>query len=135
MRASRLIVATFLIPIAALFAYYLALLWDGQSTAIDSNGSALGVLVILASAFGVSRIAQDEGWAPRAAMSVALASAYFMLTWSVYGDSVISPDASPHLVWFGLCVAAFMPTAVILPASAWAWDAYRRRLSAAAELN
>ncbi len=129
MRASRLIVALFLIPVASLFAYYLALLWDGESTAIDSNGSALGVLVILSAVLGVARIAQDDGWATRAAMSIALACAYFMLTWSVYGDSVISPDASPHFVWFGLCVAAFMPAVVLVPASAWAWEAYRRRLA------
>ncbi len=127
MRASRLIVATFLIPIAALFAYYVALLWDRDSGVIDSNGSAMGVLVILGSVLGVSRVAQDESWAGRAAMSIALACAYFMLTWSVYGDSVMSPDASPHLVWFGLCVAAFMPAVVIVAASSWAWESYRRR--------
>ncbi|MDW3178012.1 MAG: hypothetical protein R8J94_11535 [Acidimicrobiia bacterium] len=127
MRASRLIVATFLIPVAALFAYYVALLWDRDSGVIDSNGSAMGVLVILGSVLGVSRVAQDESWAGRAAMSIALACAYFMLTWSVYGDSVMSPDASPHLVWFGLCVAAFMPAVVIVPASSWAWESYRRR--------
>lgn len=117
----------FLIPVAALFAYYLALLWDGEPTAMDSNGSALGVLVILGAVLGVARIAQDDGWASRAAMSIALACAYFMMTWSVYGDAVLSPDASPHLVWFGLCVAAFMPSVVIVPASAWAWSVYRSR--------
>ena len=122
MRATRLIVATLLIPVAALFAYYLALLWDGDRTTIDANGAALGVIAILSSVLGISRVAQDELWEQRAATSIALAAAYFMLTWSMYGETVMSPDASPHLVWFGLCVAAFTPVVTLLPASRWAWQ-------------
>jgi len=127
MRACRLIVALILIPVISFFAYFLSLLWNNDSSAIDSNGSALGLLVMLAAVFGVSRIAQDVGWTSRAGTSIALASAYFILTWSVYGESVISPDASPHIVWFSLCLAAFMPAVVIMPASAWVWDLYRSR--------
>lgn len=131
MRASRLIVASVLLAPAALFAYYLALLWNGDSSRIDANGSALGVVIMLAAVLGVSRVAANDGWSERAGTAIALACAYFMLTWSVYGDAVLSPDDSPHLVWFGLCVAAFSPTVVIIPASKWAWSAYRaRRISA-----
>lgn len=128
MRASRLIVATLLVPVAALFSYYVALLWNGDHTAIDSNGSALGIVAVVAGVFAISKTAQDEQWSERAGTAIALSCAYFMLTWSVYGDSVPSPDSSPHLVWFGLCVAAFSPTVVIIPASKWAWTSYRSRV-------
>jgi len=128
MRASRLIVATLLLPVAALLAYYVALQWNGDLTAIDSNGSALGLVAIVAGVFAVSKIAQDEQWPERAGMAIALSCAYFMLTWSVYGDTALSPDSSPHLVWFGLCVAAFSPTVVIIPASKWVWTSYRSRV-------
>lgn len=127
MRASRLIVATLLIPAAGLFAYYFALLWNRDGSSIDSNGSALGVLIVLAATFGVSRVASDERWAPRAGTAIALASAYFLLTWSIYGDSVASPDASPHLVWYALCVTAFMPAVVMIPLSTWIWHHVRRQ--------
>lgn len=130
MRASRLIVATLMIPAAALFAYYIALFWDGDRTVIDSNGSALGVLLLLGSTLGISRTAHDDRWAPRAGTAIALASAYFMLTWSIYGESVTSPDSAPHLVWFGLCLTAFMPTVSMIPASTWLWGRYRSRRTA-----
>lgn len=127
MRASRLIVATLLIPAAGLFAYFFALLWNRDGSSIDSNGSALGVLIVLAATFGISRIAHDDRWASRAGTSIALASAYFLLTWTIYGDTVASPDSSPHLVWFGLCVAAFMPAVVMIPLSTWVWHQVRRQ--------
>lgn len=127
MRASRLIVATLLLPVAALLAYFVALLWNGDHTTIDSNGSALGLVAIVAGVFVISKIAQDERWSERAGTAIALSCAYFMLTWTVYGDSSLSPDSSPHLVWFGLCVVAFSPTVVIIPASKWAWTSYRSR--------
>lgn len=135
MRATRLIVATLLIPVAALFSYYVALLWNGDDSSIDNNGSALGVILILGSVIGISRIAQDAGWSYRAFTALGLACAYFVLTWSVYGNAVMSPDASPHMVWFGLSVVAFSPTVVIMPASSWAWHAYRNigTLAATAE--
>jgi hypothetical protein len=127
MRASRLIVATLLLPVAALLAYCVALVWNGDRTAIDSNGSALGLAAIVAGVFIISKIAQEERWPERAGTAIALSCAYFMLTWTVYGDSSLSPDSSPHLVWFGLCVAAFSPTVVIIPASKWAWTWHRSR--------
>jgi hypothetical protein len=127
MRASRLIVATLLLPVAALLAYFVALLWNGDRTTIDSNGSALGLAAIVAGVFIISKIAQEERWPDRAGTAIALSCAYFMLTWTVYGDSSLSPDSSPHLVWFGLCVAAFSPTVVIIPASKWAWTWHRSR--------
>ena len=127
MRASRLILATLLLPVVALLAYYVALLWNGDRTAIDSNGSALGVVSIVFGVFVVSRIAQDDQWSERAGTAIVLSCAYFMLTWTVYGDPSLSPDSSPHLVWFGLSVAAFSPTVVIIPASKWAWTSYETR--------
>ncbi|MGI9609175.1 MAG: hypothetical protein ACR2NL_02670, partial [Acidimicrobiia bacterium] len=72
--------------------------------------------------------AADEQWSERAGTALALASAYFLLTWVGYGDPSSSADEQPHLIWFGLCVAAFTPTVVIVPASKWAWDSYRRRV-------
>lgn len=125
MRATRLIVATLLIPVAALFSYYVALLWNGDDASIDNNGSALGVLLVLGSALAIARVAQDDGWSHRAFTALGLACAYFVLTWSVYGNAVMSPDASPHMVWFGLSVVAFTPAVVIMPASSWAWQTYR----------
>lgn len=127
MRVSRLIVAALLIPVASLFAYFVALHWNGNVSVIDSNGSAIGVLAILGSILGISRVASDHEWSERAGIAIALACAYFMLTWSVFADLAVSPDDSPHLVWFGLCVAAFAPSVVIIPASKMAWQAYRTR--------
>lgn len=128
MRVLRLLVSGLLVPVAAVSAYNVALQWDGNRSAIDSNGAAIGVMTILASVLVVSRVAQDDGWEQRAAMAIVLACAYFMLSWSMYGDPGSSPDASPHLVWFGLCVAAFMPVVALVPASQMAWYAYRRQV-------
>jgi hypothetical protein len=135
MRVSRLIVAAILVPIATLFAYSVALRWNGETSVIDSNGSAIGVLVIIGSVLGISRVASDNGWSERAGMAIALACAYFMLTWSVYGELAVSPDDAPHLVWFGMCVAAFAPAVVIVPASKMAWRAYRTRRLGDGELG
>jgi hypothetical protein len=135
MRVSRLIVAAILMPIASLCAYFIALHWNGDRGVIDSNGSAIGVLVILGSVLGISRVASDQGWNERAGIAITLACAYFMLTWSVFADLAVSPDDSPHLVWFGLCVAAFTPTVVIIPASKMAWHAYRSRRFGDSELS
>jgi len=128
MRASRLIVATLLIPVAALLSYFVALNFNFDSSHIDSNGSGVGLIVIIAATFGVSKIADDDRWTDRSGVALALASAYFLLTWVRYGDPALSPDSQPHIVWFGLCVAAFMPTVIIIPASKWAWSAYRTRV-------
>ena len=130
MRASRLIVAAFLIPVAGVFSYTLAAAWNGDESMIDSNGSAIGLLVLVASIFGIARIASDSKISERAGTALALASAYFLLTWVRYGDPSLSADDQPHLVWFGLSVVAFMPSVVLIPASKWAWSVYRSRVSA-----
>lgn len=127
MRASRLFVATFLIPVSALFAYVMALGWNQDGSFIDANGAAIGLLLIVGSVFGVSKVAADEQWSERAGTSLALATAYFALTWVRYGDPSSSVDSQPHIVWFGLCIAAFMPAVVIIPASKWAWSWARDR--------
>lgn len=127
MRASRLIVASLLIPVAAVFSYLVAINLNGDSSFIDSNGSAVGVLLVVLSVFGISRVADDDRWTDRAGTSLALAAAYFALTWVRYGDPSLSIDSQPHIVWFGLCVAAFTPAVVLIPASKWAWSVYRRR--------
>jgi hypothetical protein len=128
MRASRLIVASFLIPVASFLSYTLAVRWNGDKTVIDVTGSILGALLIVAAVFGVSRVADDEKWSERAGTSLALASAYFALTWVAYGDPALSSDDAPHVVWFALCVAAFSPAVVIIPASKLAWSTYRKRI-------
>jgi hypothetical protein len=129
MRASRLIVASFLIPVASYLSYTLAVWWNGDKALIDVTGSILGVLLIIAAVFGVSRVADDEKWSERAGTSLALASSYFALTWVAYGDPALSSDDAPHVVWFGLCVAAFAPAVVVIPASKWAWSTYRERIA------
>jgi hypothetical protein len=129
MRASRLIVASFLIPVASFLSYTLAVWWNGGNARIDTFGSILGVLLIVGAVFGVSRVADDEKWTERAGTSLALASSYFALTWVAYGDPALSNDDAPHLIWFGLCVAAFAPAVVIIPASKWAWAEYRERIA------
>ncbi len=125
---TRLIVAALAIPVAGVVAYYIALYFNGDATTISSNGSAIGAILVVAATFGVSRLAHDVDWSTRAGTAIALATAYFLLTWVRFGDPELSPDAQPHIVWFGLCVVAFMPTVVIIPASKWAWSAYRARL-------
>jgi|GEM_PF-1533123 len=127
MRASRLFVATFLVPVAALFAYVMALGWNQDGSFIDANGAAVGLILIVGSVFGVSKVAADEQWSERAGTSLALATAYFALTWVRYGDSSLSVDSQPHIVWFGLCIAAFMPAVVIIPTSKWVWSWMRGR--------
>ena len=127
MRASRLLLAALLIPASAIFAYATAKGWNQDTSHIDANGGAIGLLVIVGSVFAVSKVASDEKWSERAGTSLALATAYFALTWVRYGDPDLSADAQPHIVWFGLCVAAFMPAVVIIPASKWAWSWARGR--------
>ena len=127
MRASRLLVATFLIPVFALFAYWMALGWNRDSSVIDANGGAIGLILIIGSVFAVSKIADDDKSTERAGTALALATAYFALTWVRYGDSSASLDPQPHIVWFGLCIAAFMPAVVIIPTSKWVWSWMRSR--------
>lgn len=127
MRAIRLLGAGLLVPAVAIAGYNVALQWDGDRTVIDANGAAVGVMFMLLAVFGVARVADDDGWEQRAVTAIALACGYFMLSWSMFGDSSSSPDASPHLVWFGLCVAAFMPVVAIVPATRWAWSSYRQQ--------
>ena len=94
---------------------------------IDSNGTGIGLLVILGSVFGVSKVAEDDKWSERAGTALALAAAYFALTWARYGDGSLSADAQPHIVRFGICVAAFMPAVEIIPLSKWTWASLRSR--------
>jgi len=130
MRASRLIVATLIIPIAAIISYQIAIYLNGDASYIDSNGSAIGVMLLVAAVFGVSKVADDDRWTDRAGTSLALGSAYFALTWVRYGDPSVSIDSQPHMVWFGACVVAFTPAVVLIPASKWAWSSYRSRSKA-----
>ncbi len=127
MRASRLIVAAMIIPVAAVFSYLVATYFNGDDSYIDSNGSAIGLILVVAAVFGVSRVAEDDRWTDRAGTALALAAAYFVLTWVRFGDPSLSVDSQPHIVWFGLCVVAFTPTVVLIPASKWAWTSYRSR--------
>ncbi len=121
------------IPIAAVFSYYMALNLNLDASYIDTNGSAVGVILVVASVFGISRIADDERWTDRAGTALALAAAYFALTWVRYGDPTLSADAQPHIVWFGFCVVAFTPAVVLIPASKWAWSVYRSRTASNVE--
>ena len=121
MRASRLLVAAFLVPVSSLFAYVVAVGWNHDTSIIDSNGAAIGLLVTIGAVFGVSRVAEDDNWSERAGTALGLATAYFLLTWLRYGDATLSVDEQPQTVWYGMCIAAFMPTVVIIPASKWAW--------------
>lgn len=132
MRASRLIVAAMIIPVAAVFSYLVATFLNGDDSYIDSNGSAVGLILVVAAVFGVSRIAEDDRWTDRAGTALALAAAYFALTWVRYGDPSLSVDSQPHIVWFGLCVVAFTPAVVLIPASKWAWSTYRSRVASPA---
>jgi len=125
---ARLAVATLLIPVAALFAYYAALYSNLDGDFIGALGSTIGVAILLSATLVVSRVAHEVEWTERAGTSVGLASAYFLLTWVRYGDPTLSPDDHPHAVWFGLCLVAFMPSVVLIPLSKWAWSAYRSRL-------
>lgn len=128
MRASRLIVAALLIPVAAVFSYLVALNLNADASYIDANGSAIGLMLVVGATFGVARLADDDRWTDRAGTSLALAAAYFALTWVRYGEPSLSVDSQPHIVWFGLCVVAFTPTVVLIPASKWAWSEYRNRV-------
>lgn len=132
MRASRLIVAAMIIPVAAVFSYLVATYLNGDDSYIDSNGSAMGLILVVAAVFGVSRIAEDDRWTDRAGTALAMAAAYFALTWVRYGDPSLSVDSQPHIVWFGLCVVAFTPAVVLIPASKWAWSTYRSRAASPA---
>lgn len=128
MRASRLLVATLLIPITAFVAYTVALYTNFDDSYVDANGSALGAILAVAATFGISKVAADDRWTERAGTALALASAYFLLTWARFGEPALSPDSQPHIVWFAFCVVAFTPAVVLIPASKWAWATYRSRV-------
>lgn len=121
-----------IIPVAAVFSYLVATYLNGDDSYIDSNGSAMGLILVVAAVFGVSRIAEDDRWTDRAGTALAMAAAYFALTWVRYGDPSLSVDSQPHIVWFGLCVVAFTPAVVLIPASKWAWSTYRSRAASPA---
>ena len=123
----RLVLASALIPLLAWVVYTIARYTDGNPEIIDQNGSALGVLLIIASVFGVARIASEDGWSERAGVSLALSAAYFLLTWVRYGDPTVSVDDAPHLVWYGACVAGFTPSVVVTVVLDWAWSSLRAR--------
>lgn len=111
---------TWLVYLAARYA-------NGDPGYIDGNGSGIGVILMMASVFLVSRVASPEGWTDRAGVSLALSAAYFFVTWVLFGDTRSSIDDAPHLVWYGACVAAFSPAVVLTVASKWAWESFRER--------
>ncbi len=126
-RLLRLIAAAAFMPIAAVAAYAVALYMNGDPNAIDNNGSGAGVLLAMASVFVTSRIAAREQWSERAAVSLGLSAAFFLLSWVEFGDPSAGPDSAPHMVWYGLCVIVFTPAVVLIPASQWAWSTLRLR--------
>ena len=126
-RLGRLILAALLWPVASAVTYFAALYIDGEPATINNNGAGLGVLMIAASVFVISRIAAEDKWSERAGITLGLGTAFFLLTWVQFGDPSSSADAAPHLVWFAACVAAFTPAVILIPASKWAWSALRLR--------
>lgn len=126
-RIARLVVAAGLIPALAWVAYTAARAVDGDPTKIDQNGSALGVTIMMASVFAISRVASPERWTDRAGVSLGLSATYFFITWQLFGDPSAGVDDAPHLVWFGACVAAFSPAVVLIVASKWVWESIRER--------
>ena len=126
-RLARLIVAASLIPVAAWTAYFVARYVDGNPDIIDSNGSSLGLFVVVGSLFLISKLATSDGWSERAGISLGLSTAYFLLSWVLFGDPDSSADAAPHVVWFAACVVAFTPAVILMPASQWAWSRLRVR--------
>ncbi len=119
--------AASLIPVAAWTAYFVARYVDNNPAVIDHNGSSLGVLIMIGSVFAISKVAHPDEWSERTAISLGLSAAYFLLSWVMFGDPAQSIDQAPHVVWYGLCVAAFAPAVVLIPASQWAWSALASR--------
>lgn len=126
-RLLRLLVAVGFIPVFAWVGYFVARWIDGNPDVIDNNGSGLGLIILVAGVFAVSRVASDDQWTERAGMSLGLSAAFFLLTWVKYGDATASVDASPHIVWYGVSVLIFTPAVVLSEASRWAWDSIRVR--------
>ena len=127
LRILRLLVATGLIPLTAWLAYLVARYVDGQPEIIDNNGSGLGVLIVVASVFLTSWVASEEEWSERAAISLGLSAAFFLLSWVQFGDPSESQDASPHIVWYATCVAVFTPVVVVIAAAQLGWTALKVR--------
>ena len=126
-RLSRLFLAAGLVPGAALAIYLIARHVDGEPETIGNNGSAIGVLLVIAAVFGISFTADSERWSERAGISLGLSAAFFLLTWVEFGDPSASNDASPHLVWYAVCVLVFAPAVILIPASQWVWANLRER--------
>lgn len=124
-RVARLIVASGFIPLAVWLGYVVARRVDGDPDVINLTGVIVGLIIVIASVFAASRIAADEQWSERAAVSLGLSAAFFLLTWVEFGDPSLSEDAAPHVVWYAACVAAFAPAVVVIPASRWAWSTLR----------
>ena len=126
-RILRLVAASVFIPFAAWASYVVARYIDGNPATIDNNGSGVGVIMVVASVFAASRLASDDQWSERAGISLGLSAAFFVLSWVEFGDASLSADSAPHIVWYGLCVAAFAPAVVVVPLSQWAWSSLRIR--------
>lgn len=121
-RLLRLTSACACIPVFGWVGYFVARTVDGNPEMIDNNGGGLGALIIVAGVFAVSRLASSDAWTERAGVSLGLSAAFFLLTWVQYGDPSASVDASPHVVWYAVCVLIFTPAVVLISASRWAWD-------------
>ena len=126
-RLIRLLVATSVIPLAAWAAYMLARYIDGEPDRIDNNGSGLGALIVVGSVFAASRIASDQEWSERAAISLGLSAAFFLLSWVQFGDPSSSVDAAPHVIWYAASVVVFAPVVVILAVAHWVWSIIQLR--------
>ncbi len=127
MRLMRLVLAALLIPLFSTFAYLIAVGWNLDTAVIDNNGGGVGILLMVIFVFVVARVADTEDWVHRGFASIALATAYFALTWRLRGGVVPSPDPQPYIVWLGLCLAAFSPVSIIMSASTQMWAYWRDR--------
>jgi len=124
MRLTRLVIATGLLPVAALATYQIAIRFNGDTGVIDTVGNvvAIGALIVLLAV--ISRLAADADWIGRVGTCLGLGIAYFSLTWAIYGQPGQSVDDAPHLVWLATSIVAFSPAIVIMPATRWAWDVF-----------
>ena len=126
MRLFRLATATLLLPAAAFAAFQVAIRFNGDTRIIDTTGNVVAIAVLVFLLLGVSRLAADGLWLDRVGTTLGLGTAYFALTWILYGDPGRSIDEAPQLVWFATSIVAFSPAIVVMPAVRWAWTTYQQ---------